>query len=85
MSLINFRKNSALLNHRKKQKKLISEIVELNINIEKKIRDWELLNQKNVNKEHIYNLPEEIQKLLFQYKANEKFLIRKSKIEVNDA
>lgn len=74
---INFEKEAKLKAHRIKQKELISKIEEGNLIISNKIKEWETLNEKSVRLEKIYNLPEDIVKLIFQYNYNEKALKQK--------
>lgn len=74
---INFEKEAKLKAHRIKQKELISKIEENNKKILKEIREWEKANNKNVEEEKVYNLPEHIVKLMFQYNYNDKTLTQK--------
>lgn len=74
---INFEKEAKLQTHQKKQKELISKIEENNKKILKEIREWEKANNKNVEEEKVYNLPEHIVKLMFQYNYNDKTLTQK--------
>ena len=74
---IDFKKEAKLKLHREKQKKLIEKIEEDNLIISSKIKEWESLNEKSVRLEKIYNLPEDIVKLMFQYNYNEKTLRQK--------
>jgi hypothetical protein len=74
---IDFKKEAKLKTHREKQKKLIEKIEEDNLIISSKIKEWESLNEKSVRLEKVYNLPEDIVKLMFQYNYNEKTLRQK--------
>ena len=74
---IDFKNKAKLKTHREKQKKLIEKIEEDNLIISSKIKEWESLNEKSVRLEKVYNLPEDIVKLMFQYNYNEKTLRQK--------
>ena len=74
---IDFKKEAKLKAHREKQKELIKKIEKDNLTISSKIKEWENLNEKSVRKEKVYNLPEDIVKLMFQYNYNEKALRQK--------
>ena len=74
---INFEKEAKLKAHRMKQKELISKIEENNKKILTEIREWESLNEKSVRLEKVYNLPDHIVKLMFQYNYNKKTLSQK--------
>ena len=74
---IDFKKEAKLKAHRKKQKELIEKIEEDNQNISSKIKEWESLNEKSVRLEKVYNLPEDLVKLIFRYEYNEKTLRQK--------
>lgn len=74
---INFDKEAKIIAHRKKQKALIEKIEKDNQLIAAQIKEWERVNNKQVSKEKVYNLPEEIVKLMYQYQYNEKALAQK--------
>ena len=74
---IDFKKEAKLKAHRKKQKELIGKIEKDNLIIGNKIKEWESLNEKSVRLEKVYNLPEDIVKLMFQFNYNEKALRQK--------
>lgn len=55
----------------------MAEIEEVNKKIKLQLEKWEKENNKEIAKEKIYNLPEEIQRLLSQYNYNVKTLQQK--------
>ena len=76
---IDFKKEAKLKAHREKQKELIGKIEKDNLIIGNKIKEWESLNEKSVRLEKVYNLPENIQKLVSIFNYNEKALRAKIK------
>ena len=55
----------------------MAEIEEVNKKIKLQLEKWEKENNKEIAKEKIYNLPEEIQRLLSQYNYNVQTLQQK--------
>jgi len=74
---LDFDKKTKLYSHREKQKLLTVEIEEVNKKIKMQLDQWEKDNNKQIAKEKIYNLPEDIQKLIGQYNYNVKTLRQK--------
>ena len=74
---LDFDKKAKLHSHREKQKLVMAEIEEVNKKIKLQLEQWEKENNKEIAKEKIYNLPEEIQRLLSQYNYNVKTLQQK--------
>ena len=75
--LLDFDKKAKLYSHREKQKLLMVEIEEVNKKIKMQLDHWEKDNNKEIAKEKIYNLPEDIQQLIGQYNYNVKTLRQK--------
>jgi hypothetical protein len=82
--IINFRKKAVLLNHRRKQEEIVSKIIKANLEIEKKLLDWQKQSNKKIGRDIEYeDLPKDIRELLNQLQANDHILLNKYKIYID--
>jgi len=82
--IINFKKRVILLNHRNKQKEIVSKIIKANLEIEKKLLDWQKQSNKKIGRDIEYeDLPKDIRELLNQLQANDHILLNKYKIYID--
>ena len=82
--IINFKKRAILLNHRNKQKEIVSKIIKANLEIEKKLLDWQKQSNKKIGIDIEYeDLPKDIRELLNQLQANDHILLNKYKIYID--
>ena len=82
--IINFRRKAVVLQHRKKQKEVVSKIIKANLEIEKKLLDWQREVKKKIGVDIEYqDLPKTIQGLLDQLQANDHILINKYNVHIH--
>ena len=82
--IINFRRKAVVLQHRKKQKEVVSKIIKANLEIEKKLLDWQRQTKKKIGVDIKYlDLPKDIQGLLNQLQANDHILINKYNVRMD--
>ena len=82
--IINFKKRAILLNHRNKQKEVVSKIIKANLEIEKKLLDWQRQTKKKIGVDIEYpDLPKDIRGLLDQLQVNDYILINKYNIRID--
>lgn len=82
--IIDFRKKAVLLNHKKKQEEIVSKIINANLEIEKKLLDWQKQSNQKIGRDIEYkDLPKEIQELLNQLQANDHILLNKYKVYID--
>ena len=84
VKIINFRKKAVLLQHRKKQKEVVFKIIKANLEIEKKLLDWQRQTKKKIGVDIEYqDLPKDIRGLLNQFQVNDHILINKYNIRID--
>lgn len=84
VKIINFRKKAVLLQHRKKQKEVVFKIIKANLEIEKKLLDWQRQTKKKIGVDIKYpDLPKDIRSLLNQLQVNDHILINKYNIRID--
>lgn len=84
VKIINFRKKAVLLQHRKKQKEVVFKIIKANLEIEKKLLDWQRQTKKKIGVDIEYqDLPKDIRGLLNQLQVNDHILINKYNIRID--
>ena len=49
--IIDFRKKAVLLNHKKKQEEIVSKIINANLEIEKKLLDWQKQSNQKIGRD----------------------------------
>ena len=82
--IIDFRLKAILLLHRKKQKEVVSKIIKANLEIEKKLLDWQRQTKKKIGVDIEYpDLPKDIRGLLDQLQVNDYILINKYNIRID--
>ena len=82
--IIDFRKKAVFLNHKKRQEEIVSKIIKANLEIEKKLLDWQKQSNQKIGRDIEYqDLPKEIQELLNQLQANDHILLNKYKIYID--
>ena len=82
--IINFKRKAALLLHRKKHNEAAGKIIKANLEIAKKLRDWQKYSKKKIGVEPYYKLPKNIQQLINRYQANDHVLMNKYHIYLSD-
>ena len=82
--IIDFKRKATLLLHRKKQKEVVFKIIKANLEIEKKILDWQRQVNKKIGVDIEYpDLPKTIQSLLDQLQANDHILLNKYNVYID--
>lgn len=82
--IINFRRKAVVFRHRKQQKEIVSKIINANLEIEKKLLDWQRQTKKKIGVDIKYlDLPKDIQGLLNQLQANDHILINKYNVRMD--
>ncbi len=73
-----------VLQHRKKQKEVVFKIIKANLEIEKKLLDWQRQTKKKIGVDIEYqDLPKDIRGLLNQLQVNDHILINKYNIRID--
>ena len=73
-----------VLQHRKKQKEVVFKIIKANLEIEKKLLDWQKQTKKKIGVDIKYqDLPKDILGLLNQLQVNDHILINKYNIRID--
>ena len=73
-----------VLQHRKKQKEIVSKIIKANLEIEKKLLDWQRQSKKKIGVHIKYpDLPKDIRGLLDQLQVNDHILINKYNVRID--
>ena len=73
-----------VLQHRKKQKEVVFKIIKANLEIEKKLLDWQRQTKKKIGVDIEYqDLPKDIRGLLNQFQVNDHILINKYNIRID--
>ena len=84
VKIINFRRTVMGLQHRKKQKEVVFKIIKANLEIEKKLLDWQRQTKKKIGVDIEYqDLPKDIRGLLNQLQVNDHILINKYNIRID--
>lgn len=84
VKIINFRRTAMVLQHRKKQKEVVFKIIKANLEIEKKLLDWQRQTKKKIGVDIEYqDLPKDIRGLLNQLQVNDHILINKYNIRID--
>ena len=84
VKIINFRRKAMVLQHRKKQKEVVFKIIKANLEIEKKLLDWQRQTKKKIGVDIEYqDLPKDIRGLLNQLQVNDHILINKYNIRID--
>ena len=84
VKIINFRRTVMVLQHRKKQKEVVFKIIKANLEIEKKLLDWQRQTKKKIGVDIEYqDLPKDIRGLLNQLQVNDHILINKYNIRID--
>ena len=82
--IINFKRKAVLLQHHKKQEEIVSKIIKANLELEKKLLDWQKQTKKEIGVDIEYpDLPKEIQGLLNQLQANDHILVNKYNVRID--
>ena len=82
--IINFRRKAVVFRHRKQQKEIVSKIINANLEIEKKLLDWQRQTKKKIGVDIEYpDLPKDIRGLLDQLQVNDYILINKYNIRID--
>ena len=70
--------------HRKQQKEIVSKIINANLEIEKKLLDWQRQTKKKIGVDIEYpDLPKDIRGLLDQLQVNDYILINKYNVRID--